>query len=443
VSGSRGSGSGRGICGDITQAVTAARKAHLELVALPLETRFEIVANVRKRLRENVPMLAELAASETGIGRVSDKIQKNLLVINKTPGPEILKPVSWTGDDGLTLMERAPYGVIGSITPSTNPTETIINNGIGMLAGGNAIVFNPHPGAKGCSARCIEIINDAIVEAGGPESCFSAVAEPTLESAAALMKAPGIRLLVVTGGPGVVKAAMRSGKKVIAGGPGNPPVVVDETADLEAAARGIIAGASLDNNIICVDEKETFVVGSVADALIEAMTQNGAHLISGHQLRRLEQLVVDGDHPKKDWVGKDARKILEAIDVRVDGDPRLIICECDFRHPFVQVEMLMPVHPIVRTRHVDEAIAMAVEAEHGYGHTASMWSRNIDSLHKMARVINTSIFIKNAPNFAGLGLGGEGHTSFTIASPTGEGLTTAVHFTRERRCTLKGYFRIV
>jgi acyl-CoA reductase-like NAD-dependent aldehyde dehydrogenase len=435
--------SGKGVFRDIDQAIDAARQAQIKLISMPLEKRNEMVENIRRRLRENVRALAEMAVAETGLGRVEDKINKNLLVINKTPGPEILQPKAYTGDDGLTLIERAPYGVIGSITPSTNPTETIINNGIGMFSGGNAIVFNGHPGAKRVSVRCIQLINDAIMEAGGPENCFATIAEPTLQSAEQLMKARGLRLLVVTGGPAVVKAAMASGKKVIAGGPGNPPVVVDETADIEAAARGITAGCSLDNNIICTDEKEVFVVNSVADQLIDGMKRAGCYLVSPHQLRRLEQLVVDGDHPNKNWVGKDAKKILAAMDIHVQGDPRLIIAECDFRHPLVQIEMLMPVLGIVRVRNVDEGIAMAVEAEHGYGHTASMWSKNVESLHKMARVINTSIFIKNAPNFAGLGLGGEGYTSFTIASPTGEGLTTALNFTRERRCTLKGYFRIV
>lgn len=434
---------GKGVFRDIDQAVEAARQAQIRLIALPLEKRAAMIENIRRRLREQVRVLAEHAVAETGLGRVEDKVNKNLLVINKTPGTELLQPKAYTGDDGLTLIERAPYGVIGSITPSTNPTETIINNGIGMFAGGNSIVFNSHPGAKGVSTRCIQLINDAIVEAGGPENCFATVAEPTLQSAEALMKHKGLRLLVVTGGPAVVRAAMTSGKKVIAGGPGNPPVVVDETADLEAAGRGIVAGASLDNNIICCDEKEVFVVHSVADGLIDSMQRAGAYLASPYQVRRLEQLVVQGDHPHKDWVGKDAKKILQAIDVQVQGDPRLIICETEFRHPFVQIEMLMPILPIVRVKNVDEGIAMAVEAEHGYGHTASMWSKNIDNLHKMARIVNTSIFTKNAPHASGLGLGGEGYTSFTIASPTGEGLTTALNFTRERRCTLKGYFRIV
>ena len=437
--------SGRGVFPDIDTAVTAARTAFQVYSTVPLETRKRMIANVRRRATEYVDLMSRLAVEETGLGRVSDKVVKNLLVINKTPGPEILEPKLFTGDDGITMTEHAPYGTFGVITPCTNPTETVINNGIGMLSAGNTAVFNFHPSAKRVSALCISIMNDAIVEAGGPENTLTAVAEPTIASAQALMKHPEVRLLCVTGGPAVVKVAMGSGKKAIAAGPGNPPVVVDETADISAAGAGIVAGASLDNNVVCIVEKEVFVVDSVADQLIKAMAKAGAVLIGAHQVRRLEQLILEADrqHIKKQYVGQNASVFLDELGVPYDGDPRLVICEVPWDHPFVQVEMLTSILPITRVADVDEGIARAVQAEHGFGHTACMWSKNIENLHKMARVINTSIFVKNAASYAGLGYGGEGYTSFTIASPTGEGLTTALTFSRQRRCTLKDFFRIV
>jgi aldehyde dehydrogenase len=435
----------RGVYKTVTECHAAAKSAQSTWVALPLEKRREIIANIRRRCAEDVRTLSEMAVEETKLGRVEDKIKKNLLVIHKTPGTEILQPIAFTGDDGLTLVERAPYGVIAAITPTTNPTETIICNGIGMIAGGNTVIFNTHPGAKGVSATCIDIINRASAELGGPENIMVAVENPTIESANELLNFKGIRLNVVTGGPAVVKAALAASKKAICGGPGNPPVVVDETADLDAAARGIIQGASFDNNIICSDEKEVFAVDKIADRLIDIMSRNGAVLLRNHQVTRLEKLVLQADreHTVTSWVGKDAARYLREIDVPFTGDPRLIICEVPFDHPFVQVELLMPIIGIVRVKDVHEGIDLAVQAEHGFGHTASMYSKNIDSLHRMARVANCSIYVKNKPNFAGLGYGGEGYTSFTIASPTGEGLTTAVNFTRERRCTLAGHFRIV
>jgi acyl-CoA reductase-like NAD-dependent aldehyde dehydrogenase len=434
-----------GVYKTVDDAIGAAHKAQLQLIALPMEKRREIIANIRKRAAADVHTLAKMAHEETGLGRVEDKIKKNLLVIHRTPGPEILDPIAYTGDDGLTLIERAPYGVIGSITPSTNPTETILNNGIGMVAGGNAVAFNTHPGAKRVSAYCIDLINRATIEVGGPENIMTCVGDPTIETANQLMKAKGMRMLVVTGGGAVVKAAMASGKRVVAGGPGNPPVVVDETADLDRAAREILTGASMDNNIICVDEKEVFAVEKIFDGLMDRMEALGCVRIRNHQITRLEKvaLTADREHTNRDMVGKNAAEFLKRADIPYKGDPRLVICEVPFDHPFVQHELLMPILPFVRVKDVHEGIDLAVEAEHGYGHTASMYSRNLDNLHRMAKVVNCSIFVKNANHCAGLGYGGEGYTSFTIASPTGDGLTTARTFTRERRCTLAGYFRIV
>ena len=289
----------------------------------------------------------------------------------------------------------------------------------------------------------MHILNEAIQSVGGPKDVIVCVATPTIESAQALMKHKGIRLVDVTGGPGVVQAAMASGKKVIAAGPGNPPAVVDETANLEVAARGIVAGASIDNNIICTAEKEIVAVASIADRLKEKLAQNGCLLLSERQTRDLEKVILEGQGTNKKWVGKNAGILAKQIGLSAGDDLRLLVCDADEQHPFVQHELLMPVLGLVRVKDVTEAIAAAKRVEHGFGHTAVMYSTNIENMSAMARIINTSIFVKNAPNLAGLGLGGEGYTSFTIASPTGEGLTTALNFTRERRCTLKDAFRFV
>jgi acyl-CoA reductase-like NAD-dependent aldehyde dehydrogenase len=432
-----------GIFDDLDSAGAAAQRAQAQWVSTPLETQYAVIRAMRQTTRDLAVELANKAVEETGLGNVPDKIQKNLLVANKTPGHEILKPIADSGDHGLMLTERAPFGVIGAITPSTNPTETIINNAIGMVAGGNAVVFNCHPSAKGVGTFFISKLNEAITSAGGPANLITTLANPSIETATALMKHPSNRLLVVTGGPAVVKAAMNSGKRAIAAGPGNPPAVVDETANLADAAKGIVAGASLDNNIVCIVEKEVFVVASVADQLKAEMVKHGAYEVPASAINRLEKLVIVDGHPHRDWVGKDATKIAAAAGLNVPPGTKLLFAEVDPTHPFIQLELLMPVIGLARLRTVEDCIAAAVQAEHGFGHTATMHSTNIFNLSAMARVINTSIFVKNGPSFAGLGLGGQGYTSFTIASPTGEGLTTAVSFTRERRCTLKDAFRII
>lgn len=435
---------GLGVFPTIDAAVESARRAFLELQQCSLQDRARFIDALRQVTRAELQTIAKMAVAETGLGRVDDKVEKNRLVADKTPGVEALTTSAFTGDNGLTLVEYAPYGVIGSITPCTNPTETILNNGIGMLAAGNAVVFNTHPTAKKVSAYFIDKLNRAIQDVGGPSTVFNCVAEPTIETAGALMKHPGIRLIAVTGGGAVVKAAMTCGKRAIAAGPGNPPVVVDETADIAKAARDLVFGASLDNNIICIVEKEIIAVSDIADRLKQEMKANKAVEVSGRDLEKLQKLLITpDDHVNRDYIGKDAAVILRDAGIRVPDDTRLAFAEVDEKHPFVQHEMLLPVLGFVRVPDADTAIACALRCEHGYGHTAVIHSNSLKTLAKFARTMNTSITVKNAPSAAGVGLNGEGFTSWTIASPTGEGMTYAPHFARARRCVLKDAFRIV
>ena len=445
-----GAEAGDGLFDSIDAAVAAARGAFLQLGSTTLAQRDRTIAAIREAMLSAAEELAQMAWEETGLGRLEDKILKNRLVITKTPGIEVLHPEAVSGDHGLTLFERAPYGVIGAITPVTNPTSTIICNSIGMLAAGNAVVFNAHPSARRSSCHTVRLLNRAIRSAGGPPNLVCTVAEPTIESAKELMRHPGVRLLVVTGGAGVVEEAMRSGKRAICAGPGNPPSVVDETADLEKAARDIVRGASLDNNIICTDEKEVFVVRSVADALLEGMVRHGAYRLSASELRRVEQAIFTANRGpgkpavmNKTLIGKNAARILEEAGIKVDPQIRLAVADVPPEHPLVWTEQMMPVLPVVRVEDAGKAIDLAIQAEKGCGHSAAMHSRNIDNLSRMAREINTTIFVKNGPCSAGLGAGGEGHASFTIASPTGEGMTGPLSFTRERRCVVVDHFRIV
>jgi len=435
---------------DVDTAVEAARRAYLELGRMPLAVREQMIAHIRRIMRENAQVLAHEAWQETGMGRYEDKIEKNLLNANKVPGTEILAPTAWSGDDGMTLVEYAPYGVIGAIIPSTNPTSSVICNAIGMLAAGNAVVFNAHPGALSCSNHAVQLVDEAVREAGGPPNLVVGLAEPTIETAQQIMRHPGIALLVVTGGEGVVREAMKSDKRAICAGPGNPPVVVDESADLEQAGRDVVRGASFDNNIICVDEKETFAVSSIADDLKRVMCAHGAYEISSWQLKRLmrsifTQVPPSGQHGtmNKAFIGKNASVLLKEIGVDVGDEVRLVVCEVEPDHPLVLTEQMMPIMPLVRVSSADEGIDLAKKAERGFRHTAVMHSKNLDHLSRMAREMDCSIFVKNAPSFGGVGYGGEGFCSFTIASPTGEGITNPISFSRIRRCVLKDSFRIV
>ncbi|HEX2688974.1 MAG TPA: aldehyde dehydrogenase family protein [Kofleriaceae bacterium] len=430
-----------GIYADADQAVKAARRGFEQNEKAPVATRMKMIEAMRRVVLANNDALSRYAVEETGLGRYEDKLAKNKLVAEKTPGCEILRPVAYTGDDGLMLTERAPYGVLLAVTPTNNPTETILCNAIGMVAAGNAVVFNVHPAAAQVCNWCVHLLNEAIQAAGGPRDVIVSIERPTIEGAQFLMKHPLIRMIVVTGGPGVVKQAMDSGKKVIAGGPGNPPAIVDDTANLDKAADAIVRGASLDNNIVCIAEKEIVAVDSIASELVRRLQRRSVLVLDARQTRELEKVILEGDHLNKRWVGKDAGEIAKQIGIGGHGhDLRLLLCEVDEGHPFVQHELLMPVIPLFRVRDTAEAIAAALRVEHGFHHTATMHSLHVDNMAAMARLCNCSIFVKNEASYAGLGLGGEGYTSFTIASPTGEGLTTAMNFSRERRSTLKEAF---
>ena len=441
-----------GIYSDMNEAIDAAELGYKAVRAMTVEQRERIIAEIRRLTLAEAPIMAEIGVAETGMGRVDHKRLKHILVAEKTPGTEDIVSEAKTGDNGLTLTEMAPFGVVGSITPSTNPSETVICNSIGMIAAGNGVVFNPHPNAICTSNYAVDLVNRASAAAGGPQILVCSMDKPTLDSAAIMQSHPKIKLLVCTGGPGVVRAVLSSGKKAIGAGAGNPPVIVDDTADIIKAGKDIIDGCSFDNNLPCIAEKEVFAFSNIADRLIAEMQKNGAYLINKEQADKLSKIVLVEKTNKagkvvktvsRDCVGRDADVLLAKIGVSVSKDVRCVICETDFSHDFVQHELMMPILPIVRVENISEAIDLAVKAEHGNRHTAHMHSKNIDHLSAFAKAVETTIFVKNAPSYAGIGFGGEGHTTFTIAGPTGEGITSARSFTRKRRCVMADNFRII
>lgn len=439
--------SGPGLFDSLDDAVDEASKARPAI--RKLSDRHVYIQAIRKVAEKHAQELAEQAVKETGMGRVEDKLMKNLSQARQTPGPECLTPRALTGDHGLTLIENAAWGVIASVTPSTNPAATIINNSISMLSAGNSVVFAPHPAARKVSQRTITLLNQAIIDAGGPANLLTATHEASIENTQKLFSHPGANLLVVTGGGAVMKEARKhTDKRLIAAGAGNPPTVVDETANIERAARDIVFGSSFDNNIICVAEKVGVVVDRVWEQLRTEMARHKAVELSAEQARKLvDVLLTDVDSTglgriSRDWVGKNASEIAATIGLTVPADTRLLFVATERNHPFAVTELMMPVLPMVRAANADEAIDIAIELEGGLLHTAAMHSRNLDNLDRMANEINTSIFVKNGPCLAGLGFGGEGSTSMTISTPTGEGVTTAESFIRLRRCVLVDHFRI-
>lgn len=444
--------SGRhGIFTCVNEAVAAARDAFEQLSERTLEDRRRIIDHIRRISMDQCVELGTMEMDETKIGRLVHKIEKLKTLGERTPGVEFLRSEVFSGDHGLAVIEHAPFGVIGAITPVTHSLPTITGNAVSMIAAGNTLVVNPHPSGRKVAAEGVRRFNEAIYRDLGIDNLICLIAEPTLDSANAIFKHRDIALICVTGGPAVARAALNSGKRAVVAGPGNPPVVVDETADLDRAARAIILGASYDNNLLCIAEKEVFVVESVFDRMMDAMERAGAVRLNAREIDNLTKVAMasvgEGDKkhdaPTKDFLGKDAVVLARGAGRNVPETTELLFGETEESHPFVEVEQMMPFLPFVRCRNVAEAIAKAKHYEHGYRHTSMIHSNDVRNMTTMGRVMDTTLFVKNGPCMASLGLGGEGYLSFSIAGPTGEGVTTPLTFTRERRCSMIDDLRIL
>jgi len=438
-----------GVFKTVDEAVAAANDGYKKLNSVPLSERAKCIEIVKAMCFDQAEELGKAEFAETKIGRLDHKIEK-LQIIKRVPGMEWLKCDAVSGDHGLTVTEYAPFGVIGAITPVTHSLPTLACNFVNMVASGNTIVVNAHPSGARIAAEGVRRFNKAIYAATRLENLVTIIETPTIESADQIFKHRGIKLICVTGGPAVARAAMASSKRAIVAGPGNPPVVVDETADIDNAARSIIKGAAYDNNLLCIGEKEVFAVNAIFDKLMDSMANNGAYRLNASQIDALTKLAFSppkepGAHwgLNRDLVGMDASYLAEKIGLRVPADTQLLYGETDEANPFVPEEQMMPFVPFVRARCVDHAIEQALEHEHGFKHTSLIHSRNVRNMTKMGRAMETTIFVKNGPCGAGLGLGGEGYLSFSIATPTGEGVTNPLTFTRQRRCVLADDLRII
>jgi aldehyde dehydrogenase len=440
----------RGVYRDVAAAVAAATSAQREFESRGLDDRRKAVECIRKICKEQAEQLGREELEETKIGRLVHKVEKLKVIADRIPGVEWLKTEAYSGENGISLIEYAPFGVIGIITPVTHSLPTLACNAINMLAAGNAIVCNPHPSGARIACKGVRLFNQAIHDTIGIDNLITIIEEPTLESAQAIFDHRDVRMLCVTGGPAVGRAALRSPKRAIVAGPGNPPVVVDETADLDNAAKSIVIGGGYDNNLLCIGEKEVFAVDAIFDELCEAMKRNKAVQLTAAQVEALTKVAFETskDDPKKvvvakDLIGQDAAVLAAKVGVKVPTDTELLFGETTEHSPFVDHEQMMPFVPFVRVKDVDTAIALARKYEHGFKHTSVIHSRNVETITRMGREMDTTLFIQNGPSTAGLGSGGEGYLSFSIATPTGEGVTTPLTFTRQRRSTTVKAMRVV
>jgi aldehyde dehydrogenase len=454
-SGHKSNGSGAsgkfGVFQDAGEACAAAHAGFLQLKRKGIAARTKVVEIVKALAEANAAEWGRIELDETKIGRLDHKIEK-LQIIKLVPGVEWLHPDGRSGDHGITLEEYTPFGVVAAITPSTHSIPTLSGNIVNIVAAGNGVVFNAHPSAAKCAAVAVREYNKAIQRETGIANLVTIVEQPTLESFKAICGHEAVRLLCVTGGPAVVKAAMQAGKRAICAGPGNPPVLVDGTASMKRAAASIIKGAAYDNNLLCIGEKEVFVLDDIADELMAELTKAGAVRLNSSQLDQLTKAAFtfpEGHGAgcpepvvNRALIGKDPAVLARAAGVTIPEKTELLFAETARDHLFVKEEQMMPFIPIVRVRSVEEGIEASLEAEHNYKHTAIIHSHDVEHMTAMARALDTTLFVKNGPCMAGLGLGGEGYLSYSIATPTGEGVTNPRTFTRVRRCVMVDNLRI-
>lgn len=429
----------RGIYSELNTAVIRAVEAQKKLRDMGIEQKKELIEAVRQASVDNAERLAKLAVEVTGLGRWQDKKTKIINSATLTPGMEDIQSGLIEGDEGFTLLEYIPVGFVVLIAPTTHPIAQLVNHVICMLAAGNSTFICPHPRAQEASRELIRVLNDAIRKAGGPADLVVATEEASLEAVETVCRHEETQLIVAAGGPAVVKMALSSGKKAIAAGPGNPPVLVDETADLAKAARDIIAGASFDNNILCIAEKEIFVVDSVADQLITELERNNSYILKGSEIDRVTNLVTsDTEHVNPDYVGKDAALILRDAGINVSDNIRAAIMDVPFTNPLVKIEQMLPVLPLVRVRDFEEGLAKSIEAERDCGHTAMLHSNNLKRMARFSRKLSVTIAVINGPSYAGLDVEGDSQYTHAIAEPTFEGICTPKNFTKEIRCSICG-----
>ena len=438
-----------GVFDRMEDAINASKKAFEEFKVFSIRDRERLISIVRRVTRDHAEEFSKMTFEETGMGDVKDKIIKHRNCAKNSPGTEDLVSRSWSGEKGVVLEEFAPFGIIGSITPSTHPVPTMMNNIIIMLASGNTVVFNPHPGAKKITAYALQVYHKAVVAGGFPENLFTCVKNPTIDSANIMFKHPDVPLLSITGGPGVVKAAMATNKKVIAAGPGNPPVLVDETADIDHAADCIIRGGAFDNNLLCISEKEVFVVESVFDKFMLAMEKAGAYRIDELQLNLLVEKAFIPDEKgghilNRELVGKGASHLGDLVRLNVPEGTRMLFGETNKDNLFVMEEQMMSLMPVIKVKDFKEGLEASLEAERGYGHTAIIHSKDMNRITEFARVMKTTIVVANGMSTQGDGPDdGEAYLAFTIATPTGEGITSPRDFCKVRRLAVAGSLRFV
>jgi acetaldehyde dehydrogenase/alcohol dehydrogenase len=384
---------------------------------------------------EQAQNLARLAVEETGLGVLEDKALKNMVatefVYNYVKDKKTVGAIREFPERGIVEVAE-PIGVIFSLTPITNPTSTVLFKCIMAIKTRNAAIFSPHPNAWRCCFEAVRIMYETALEHGAPEGVFTCLESHGLQENAYLMKHKDIGLIDATGGPGVVKAAYSSGKPALGVGPGNTPVYLEKTADLNMAVVDIITSKTFDNGTICASEQTVVMDDEIFDLAVKKFVDLGAHLCNETETKLLERAVIDPEtgFMQPVAVGQKATDIAHRAGIAVKPNTKLLIAQIEGvgrEHP-LSVEKLFPVLSVYRAKSVDEALKVCVDVNHlgGVGHTAVVFSRNDEVVRRFSEVINAGRIIVNSPGSIGAfgGVYNDMVPTFSFGCGTGGGNST-------------------
>ena len=334
--------SGDGVFATVDGAANAAAVAQVRVAAMSLEERGRMISIIRRICKDRSKELGKMELEETKVGRLDHKIAK-LEAIRSVLGVEAMRSDARSDRTGLCVMERAPWGVIGMVLPVTHSVPTMAGNAINILAAGNTALFAPHPSAKRVAQYALQLFNREIARECGVANVLTTIAEPSIEAAEQIFQHPKVALLCVTGGPSVVKAASGHGKRVIAAGPGNPPVVVDETSGRSGMQRRKRLSRALRLTTTCCASarRRSSLLSQWRDPFLDAMSRAGAFELDKAAIERLTKaaFTFDGNgkgcvraHVRKELVGKDVAVLVAAAGVTVPSGTQLLIGETDAKH---------------------------------------------------------------------------------------------------------------
>lgn len=395
----------------VRDLIKAAKIAQKEYSTFTQEKVDKIIEAMSMEVRKHSEELAKMANEETGFGKWQDKVIKNKFASEIVyDSIKDMKTIGILKEEDSLLSVAVPVGVIAGLIPSTNPTSTTIYKTLISLKAGNAIVISPHPNAKNCIIKTVEILKRAAYNAGAPEGLIGVIDIPTMEATAELMKHKDTALILATGGEAMVRAAYSSGTPAIGVGPGNGPAYIEKTADVKKAVKRIMDSKTFDNGVICASEQSVIVEPSNEQAVKEEFKRQGGYFLTPEQSEKLGKFILRSNGTMNPLiVGKDAQTLANLAGIKVPSDARVLISEqstVSKSNPYSR-EKLTTILAFYVAENCEKACERAIELlmNEGKGHTMIIHTENKELVKEFALKKPVSRLLINTPGSLG-GIGG-------------------------------------